>query len=164
MMVSNRPKCQIVLLAWSVSNCHILHDGVKLSHHQIWDNKTFVLASNTNESGTNMLHWSNRKCIDNVKKSKCKFDSSTPLGAGGGHPLSFFAHPCYFFSTSEKCPDFHKEEFCPQPKISRMGSQNKCHFWHVPHNFWVVFLWKYRMSVLSAAKKNSISGKRGFML
>ena len=23
---------------------------------EIWDNKTFVLASNTNESGTNMLH------------------------------------------------------------------------------------------------------------
>ena len=30
-MVSNCPRCQIVLLAWSVSDCPFLHDGVKLS-------------------------------------------------------------------------------------------------------------------------------------
>ena len=29
--MSNCPRCQIVLLAWSVSNCPILYDGVKLS-------------------------------------------------------------------------------------------------------------------------------------
>ena len=29
--MSNCPRCQIVLPAWSVSNCPILHDGVKLS-------------------------------------------------------------------------------------------------------------------------------------
>ena len=33
MMVSNCPRCQIVLLAWLVSNCPILHDGVILSYH-----------------------------------------------------------------------------------------------------------------------------------
>ena len=45
-------------------------------------------------------------------------------------------------SEEKIIPDFYMVEFCLELGISKIVNPNKCPFWHVAHNFWVIFLVK----------------------
>ena len=49
--MSNCPRCQIVLLAWSVSNCPVCQivRGVKLSHHRLTYNCAHLRLTKENQ-------------------------------------------------------------------------------------------------------------------
>ena len=44
--------------------------------------------------------------------------------------------PLFASIYQEKHPEL---EFCPELEISNIGNQNRSHFWHGAHNFWVIF-------------------------
>ena len=71
----------------------------------------------------------------------------TPHGKTTSHQLPAITERPNFhhilFSVYHYIHQFQKVKFCPEPEISQIRNQNKCHCWHLAHNVNSVHTLKY---------------------